>query len=330
MKFKILSLLLALTLNGCGIFNESSESPPTLNRTDYALGTYITVKTPDIPVTAASALDKAFARLFGIEMIASAKNPESELFYVNENAYGRDIIVSDELYSLLHTGRFYAQLTDGAFDIALGSIVELWGIGTENARVPEAYEITEALGNSGFEQLVLSEGERTVRFLREGLRIDLGAIAKGYAANEMKRVLVESGVTDAILDLGGDIVVIGSDRRIGIADPRNSAEICAIVTISDKAVMTSGDYERFFDENGVHYHHIFDGTTGFSADSGIISATVIFECAMISDVLSTAFFVMGVERAVEFAATMPEIGYILIDNEMNFYYSENIEIEIIN
>jgi thiamine biosynthesis lipoprotein len=179
--------------------------------------------------------------------------------------------------------------------------------------------------NSGFEHLVLNEDTYSVRFLREGLRIDLGAIAKGYAADEMKRVLLENNVTSAVLDLGGDIVTIGSNNdknwKIGIADPRNPGESCAVVQVSDKAVMTSGDYERFFEHEGVHYHHIFDRRTGSPAESGIISATVIHECALIADVLSTALFVTG---EIYLGA-----DYIYISSGMNFYCSEGLNLEII-
>ncbi|MCL2639049.1 MAG: FAD:protein FMN transferase [Oscillospiraceae bacterium] len=327
MKVKILFLSLVFLLSGC---NKSSPPEP-VSRTDFALGTFVSARVHG--ENAESALDEVFARLFEIEQLASAKNPDSELFYVNQNAYEREVTVSEELFYLLETGLFYSSLTDGAFDITLGSIVELWGIGTENVAVPDAEELAEALENSGFRYLVLNENELSVRFWKEGLRIDLGALAKGYAADEMKRILLENGVTNAILDLGGDIITIsdndGKGWRIGIADPRNLGEICAIVRVSDKAVVTSGDYERFFVQDGVDYHHIFDSATGFPADSGIISVTVIAESAMLADALSTAFFVMGVERAIEFARTMPEIGYILIDRDMNIYNSENIEIEII-
>jgi thiamine biosynthesis lipoprotein len=320
MRVKYFLLIACLLL-----FGSCADSPqaPT-ERTDFALGTFVSVRIyGDFDE---SALDSAFLRLHEVEAVASAKNPTSELFYVNQNAYEREIIVSEELFFLLETGLYYSALTDGAFDITLGAIVELWGIGTDFARVPEADEIAEAVENSGFEHLVLNESERTVRFLREGLRIDLGAFAKGYAADEMRCVLLENGVTSAILDLGGDIIIIGDNagknRRIGIADPQNPAAIRAILQASDMAVMTSGDYERFFEHENTRYHHIFDRRTGFPADSGIISATVIANCPMRADALSTALFVTG--------EPLPDADYILIDNNGNINYTGSLEIEIIN
>jgi thiamine biosynthesis lipoprotein len=322
MKVKILVLILALTFSGCGW---TASSAP-VERTEFALGTYVSACiTGTSGGNAEAALDAAFARLYEIELIASAKNPDSELFYINRSAYGRDIVASEELFFLLEIGLFYSAFTGGAFDIALGSIVELWGIGTENASVPHEDEIAQAVMNSGFENIILNDEARTVRFLREGLRIDLGAIAKGYAADEMVRVLRENGVTNVVLDLGGDIITIGDNDGkgwlIGIAHPRIPNEISAIVTVSNTAVVTSGGYERFFEHDGAHYHHIFDRNTGYPADSGIISATVITDSAMLADVLSTAHFVTG--------APLFEMNYIAIDAEMNIVYSENIEIEII-
>ncbi|MCL2108929.1 MAG: FAD:protein FMN transferase, partial [Oscillospiraceae bacterium] len=213
----------------------------------------------------------------------------------------------------------------------------LWGIGGENPRVPQADELAEAVENSGFEWLLLDENALTVRFLKP-LKLDLGAIAKGYAADEMKRVLLENGVTNAILDLGGDIITIGSNKnrgwRVGLSDPfdPDPAKTCAIVTIADQTIVTSGNYERYFIHENTHYHHIFNRTTGFPAESGLVSATVIADNSATADILSTAFFVMGTEKAAKFAekfsSEFAEIAYIFIDSDMNFTYSEGLELEL--
>jgi thiamine biosynthesis lipoprotein len=327
MKVKYLVLALAVILCGCGENNAASP----VQRTEFALGTYVSVRIAGMGSGEAEpALDAAFERLHEIELIASAKNTDSELFYVNENAYGRDVAVSEELFFLLETGLYYSALNGGAFDITLGAIVELWGIGADaEPSVPADADIRTAVENSGFEHLILNPEARTVRFLREHLRLDLGAFAKGYAADEMARVLRENGVTDAVLDLGGDIITIGDNEgkgwRIGIADPRNPAQIRAIVTVSDTAVVTSGDYERYFMHENTRCHHIFDRNTGYPADSGVVSTTVITDSAMLADVFSTALFVEGVTEIPHFV-----MNYIFIDSDMNLYYSESIEIEIIN
>ncbi|MDR2533034.1 MAG: FAD:protein FMN transferase [Oscillospiraceae bacterium] len=334
MKVKILILAVAtllFVLSGC---DASDSSPASFTRTEFALGTFVTVRIDGTSGKDANqALDGTFARLSEIELTASTKNHGSELSYVNQNAYERGITVSEELFFLLESGLFYSALTDGAFDITLGSVVELWGIGTDNARVPAPDELAEALENSGFENLLLSAENRTVRFLKEGLKIDLGALAKGYAADEMKRVLLENGVTSAVLNLGGDIITIGDkngeDWLIGLADPLAPGESCAILRVSGLAVVTSGNYERYFMHEGARYHHVFDSQTGFPAESGVVSSTIITDSAMIADALSTAFFVMGIERAVEFAVSIPDTDYVLIDGGMNFMCSENINLEII-
>jgi len=321
MKVKFFILILVLTLSGC------DYSQASVKRTEFALGTYITVRIDGMSTRQAEyALKLAFNRLYEIEALASAKNPNSALAVVNENAFETYVHVSEELFFLLKTGLYYSELTDGAFDITLGTIVELWGINTENARVPTQEELAEALENSGFEHLVLNEDVNSVRFLKEGLKIDLGALAKGYAADEMKRVLVENGVENAVLDLGGDIITIGDKNGagwlVGLEHPRNFGEICAKLRVSGLAIVTSGDYQRNFTHDGKLYHHIFDSRTGFPADSGIVSATVIAESAMIADALSTALFVTG--------EALPDIDFILIDSDMNFVYSENLNFELVN
>jgi len=324
MKIQSFLTIFALLL----LFSSCGEvSPPSVTRTEFALGTIITVRVDGLSESEAdAAIDAAFERLGEIEAVASAKDPHSELSYINANAYESDVLLSAELFYLLKEGLYYSELTGGAFDITLGAIVELWGIGSENARVPDADEIAWAVESSGFEHLVLNEDERTVRFLKEGLWLDLGALAKGYAGDEMKRILRENGVKNAIIDLGGDIITIGDNGGkgwvIGLTDPLNTGEICAKLRIYDLTIVTSGNYERYFTHEGKRYHHIFDRRTGYPADSEVISATTVGVSAMMADALSTALFVKG--------EPIPGDVYILIDKDMNFTYSEDLNLEIIS
>ena len=294
------------------------------------LGTFVTVRIDGMSEKSADrALDAAFKRLNEIEQIASAKKADSELSYVNNNAYEQSVTVSEELFFLLENGLYYSRLTNGGFDITLGSIVELWGIGTNNARVPDLSEIAEAVENSGFEFLLLDKAELSVRFLKPGLKIDLGAIAKGYAADEMKRVLIEHNVKNALLNLGGDIITIGDNNGkgwlIGLSDPFNpdTGKYCARLRIFNQTIVTSGNYERYFIHENTRYHHIFDRNTGFPAENRLVSATIISDVSMSADALSTALFVNPA-----LISEFPEIKYILIDSDMNFTYSEGLELEI--
>jgi thiamine biosynthesis lipoprotein len=309
MSIKHISAIFGIFFIFTFLMSCAEAEPVSVRRTEFALGTIISVRIDGMDeAEAASALDKAFARLFEIEAVACPKKPGSELYSVNKNNNGGEIIISSELSYLLEAGYLFTEMTDSAFSIKLGALINLWAIGTENARVPNADEIQKALADDS--------------------QIDLGAIAKGYIGDEMRRVLIENNVTNAVIDLGGDVIAIGS-KLIGLNNPKNPGQVCASVRVYNQSVMTSGDYERYFIYEGRRYHHIFDQTTGYPAENGVISATVISGSAMLADVLSTAFFVMGVERAIEFAAEMPEISYILIDTDMNFYYSESLEIEII-
>lgn len=326
MKILLIFLLVfVIFLSGCGGNN-------TVTRTEFALGTFVSVRIDGMSEKAANAaLDAAFERLYEIEQIACAKNPNSNLSYLNQVGFpGRDVGIYRELFYLLKSGLYYSELTNGAFDITLGAIIELWGIGTENARVPTDEEIARAVENSGFENLELVKSKRAAHFLNHRLRIDLGAIAKGYAADEMKRVLLEHGVENALLNLGGDIITIGDNGGrgwlIGLADPLSDDpnKYCATLRIFDQTIVTSGNYERYFMHEDKRYHHIFDRNTGFPAESGVVSATVIADSSMLADAISTALFVNPA-----LIDKFPDISYILIDSDMNFTYSEGLELEIV-
>ncbi|MCL2020452.1 MAG: FAD:protein FMN transferase [Oscillospiraceae bacterium] len=323
-KFLFYAAVFALLLlSGCGGTQVYAE------RTVFALGTDVSVRVYDMREKEANlVIEKALARLYEIEATASAKMSESELYYVNQNAYEGDVFISDELFFLLKEGLFYSELTGGAFDIALGGVIELWEAGIERGQgIPSDDEIAAALENSGFEYLVLNENEQTVRFLKSGLKINLGAFAKGYAADEMKRVLLQNGTKNAVLNLGGDIITIGDKDGggwlIGLADPLEAGEICAKLRIFDQAVVTSGNYERYFIYENKRYHHIIDRKTGYPSESGAISATIITESAMTADALSTALFVGG----GDLIEILSDVGYILIEEDMRFTFSEDINIE---
>lgn len=267
-------------------------------------------------------LERTDAEIARIESLFSANISDSDVCRAGD-ACGEWVEVSPETYMLVKRALEIAEETNGAFDPAIGRLTGLWKIGTEEARVPGAEEIRAALPRCGYRNISLKE-EDGARFMKlsNGARIDLGAIAKGRAADILAKKLCEDGVKSALIDLGGNLALVGAKPdgkawRLGIQDPRKArGEYFGVVEMSDGSVVTSGPYERFFEKEGVRYHHIFDPETGYPAKSEFSSVTVADRDSTKADALCTAFFVMGRARAKKYLEKHKEIAAIfLLDGE---------------
>jgi thiamine biosynthesis lipoprotein len=221
----------------------------------------------------------------------------------------------------------YAKISGGAFDPSIGPIVKLWNIGMEGERVPENWEITAALPLVDWTAVRTDEKASTVYLERPGMRLDLGAIAKGYAADEISRILVERNVRAAIVDLGGNILAYGKKKdgspwRIGVQNPFSErGEYLGIVTIPGGTVVTSGIYERFFIQDGKRYHHILDTTTGRPVESDLVSVSVLAPSSIDADGLSTTLFALGREKGFALLKTLPGVEAIFVDAGKRLYFS---------
>jgi thiamine biosynthesis lipoprotein len=261
-----------------------------------------------------------FNRLFAIEAVVSANETSgtSDLVRVNQNAGIQPVAVSGELITVLQRALLFADLTDGAFNPAVGPLVKLWDIGTENARRPDDREIAIARSLINHRDVEIDEANQTVFLQHKGMSLDLGGIAKGYAADELVAMLKEAGIRRAVIDLGGNIYAHGSKTakqkwRIGIQNPLSPrGEYLAVEEAANKTLVTSGVYERFFEENGVRYHHILDPQTGYPADSGLLSVTVIAESSLDADALSTSLFVLGWERGTSLLSRFPDVEAVFV------------------
>ncbi len=316
---------IALSILFIFIILQITFSPAKHVKTEYCLDTLITLTA--YGRGADKALDAAAERIREIDEKMSAYNSKSEIYKLNNAPSGAAVKVSEETYKLLSRALEFSRITDGIFDITLKPLTDLWGIGTENAKVPTDDKIDEALLKTGWESVELSGDDYSVTLKKEGMALDLGAIAKGYAADEAARVLKEAGIKNACLDLGGNIYVMGkmplglfdmikfgSRTRafmIGIQapdEPRGSAE--KVVSVENGCVVTSGDYERYFEVGGVRYHHIFDPRTGRPAESKVRSATVLAQDATAADALSTVFFILGDSAEGKWAEYYDEVIFI--------------------
>ena len=328
----VLVILVACT----AFFSNRNQQMREANVSDVALGTLVNVRLyGQIPQGALnSAANAALGRARELEDIFSVYSEDSEITYVNQNAAAGPVHVSDDFYAVLERSLHFAQLTDGAFDPTLGRLIQLWGIGTENARVPSESEISPFVGKKNYEHVILDEEEHTVYFENSDFSLDLGGIVKGYAADEIKKLLMEEyDIASGLINLGGNIMTIGSRPdgqpwTLGIADPQNpqdSSQTVASMAVTDKTFVTSGDYQRYFeDENGNRYHHILDGSTGYPADTHLSSVTIIGNTSMDADALSTACFVLGEEKGMALLESLDGFDGVFIGSDGHLSATEGV------
>jgi len=295
--------------------------------TDGIMGTRITVELwSDDEPKAQRAIDAVLDEMRHIDESMSTYKPTSEVSQVNAHAADGPMHISKELFDLLTTAREYSVLTDGAFDITYASVGYLYDF-RKRVRPTEA-AIDAALPAINYEHVVLDPVNQTVRFSQKGVRIDLGGIAKGYAVDQGIDVLKSFGITRAYVSAGGDSRIIG-DRFghpwiVGVRDPRKGpGEALLRIPLVDAAISTSGDYERFFDEGGVRYHHIIDPHTGHSA-SKVRSATVIAPTATRTDGLSKTAFVLGPDKAMEIYNRIEDVDAVIVKLDGTVVYSKGM------
>jgi thiamine biosynthesis lipoprotein len=273
-----------------------------------------------------AAVQAVLAEMRRVDEAMSTYKPSSELSRLNARGAQQPVVVSQELFDLLATSIEYSKITDGAFDITYASVGYLYDY-RKGVR-PNEKQIETALAGINYRHLILDAAARSVKYAREGVRIDLGGIGKGHAVDRGITVLRSLGVEHALVTAGGDSRIIG-DRFgnpwvVGIRHPDRKDEVIARIPLEDAAISTSGDYERYFDENGVRYHHIIDPHTGRSA-SKVRSTTIIGPTATRTDGLSKTAFVLGPERAIEIYNRLEDIDAILVTPKGEVLYTKGLE-----
>lgn len=312
--------LLALSLFGffIGRNNKDNSSLKTIKRQQLLLGTVVEIHIrSNDEQKADEAINQAFTEIRRIENLFSAQDNQSPIWKINN---GKDSIfrVQPEVYNLLILCDSITKSTDGCFDVTIGNLLNIWGFHTENPHLPTALAIDSGLKVSGWNNVNLL-GNCTI-LKKNSIRFDFGAIAKGYAVDKAIAVLETLGIKEALVNAGGEIKVIGKDWKVGIQDPKNKSEIIEIISLDNNSVATSGDYEQFFEVNGIRYHHILDPKTGYPA-KGLQSVTIVNNSNTFADALATAVFVLGKERGMKLIETLNDVEGMLIDSEGNIYYS---------
>jgi len=282
------------------------------------------------------AVAEAFAEMRRIAELAdgfpqpgTAAYGSSDVCRINAQAGKQPVMVDNDIMAMLELAKKYHHISLGAFDVTIGPLMELWGFGGEAPHVPDAHSIQAALARVGSDKLVLNGHERTAFLTKAGMKLDLGAMAKGYAAEKAIWILEKNGIEKALIDAGGNVRTLGRNVheapwKIGVKDPRKSAAVTAVLQLENASAVTSGDYYRYFEAGGKRYNHILDPRSGYPAVR-TMSATVVTKDAGLADILSTVFFVLPPEKALETAGKMSGVEVFLVTADGRILHSSSLK-----
>lgn len=302
--------LILTCLSGCA--GDTKEK--TVTRTDFKLDTVVTITLYDW--TDESTLDLAMDEITRLQNLLSVEKSGSDLDRLAQAAGKEWVAISPETEEVLDMAKEYDTLTDGYFDVTVGPLIDLWDIHDGTGHYPTQEELADTLPLISSDDLQVQDGKAYLA--RAGMKANLGAIAKGYIADRVKDLLVQQGVKHAILDLGRNILLIGaktdgSDFRVGIQNPfQEDGEVYGVLTANDESVVTSGVYERYFEYNGVRYHHILDPFTGFPAETGVTSVTILSKDSVDGDALSTSCLLLGADKGMQLVESLPDVEALFI------------------
>ncbi len=276
-------------------------------------------------------IDMAVMEIQRIEQLISSWDPNSQTSAINKNAGIQPVKVDVELFKLIERAKLISILSDGAFDISYASMDRIWKFDGSMVSMPSVDVVKASIQKVGYEKIQLDSENQTVFLSQQGMKIGFGGIGKGYAADKAKELLKRIGVKAGIINASGDMSTWGTGEdgavwKIAITNPKDKDKAFGMLSITDKAVVTSGDYEKFVSFNGTRYSHIINPKTGYPCQ-GIISVTVLAPKAEMADALATSIFVMGIEVGLDRINQIPQVECIIIDAQGNVHQSNNIEIQ---
>jgi len=302
-KRSYILLIVALAASMLSAPSCSRAPEKIIEDSKFFMGTVVQIKVSIDPAKidearAKEAINKAFNEINRIEDVYSVYKDTSEISRINRLRKNERLQISDGVLNLIQKTLDYSKRTDGAFDITVKPLVDLWARARQANKPPDEYDIKRALDHVGYKNIVLDKVIRTIHFKKEGMGIDLGGAAKGYAVDRAVRILEESGIDNALINSGGDMYCLGKRTsrelwNVGIQHPRDRNRLFLEIRLKDKAIDTSGDYERYFVVDGKRYSHIIDPRTGYPIGDNIVSASVIASDSTVSDILATALCVLG-------------------------------------
>lgn len=310
------------------IIQLKGNSEPT-TKNEFVLGTIVTITLYE------EETEKIFARiserLKDIENKMSLKIEGSEVNLINKAAGKSYVEVSQDVYKVVETGIAYSKNSNGRFDISIGPLVQLWDIGGVNQNRPTDEDIQIKKAFINYEDIYINKEEKSIMLAKEGMILDLGGIGKGYAADEIVIILKEEGVQRAILNLGGNVLVLGtkpdgSDFKVGIQDPLSDrGAYMGVLSLKDKTVVSSGVYERYFELDGKRYHHILDPATGYPVDNDLLAVTIVTDKSMDADALSTSLFALGKDAGMAYIDSLDNVEALIVTRDKEVIVSNGLK-----
>jgi thiamine biosynthesis lipoprotein len=325
----IIIVVLIIVIATYAVNTDKKESEETAVREFYSLGTIIRLRVDG--KNGEEAIQEAMDRLNIIENKMSVFKEFSEVSMINRNAGVSSQGVSTDTYFVIKKSVEYSILSEGTFDPTIRPIVSLWSIGSDNPRIPSKSEIESNLKLVNYEDILFDEKSHSIGLKHANQAIDVGGIAKGYAADEVKKVFEGYKIKSALIDLGGNIYALGTKTNkalwnVRIQNPFDTREEhIGVIGVENKSIVTSGNYERYSTREGKIYHHIIDPKTGYPSESEVISSTIISDYSIDGDGLSTGVYIMGLEKSIELIESLKEIDAIFITKNKEVYVTSGIK-----
>lgn len=311
------------------IFITGKHEKVEATKNSYVLGTLISLRA--FGNKAEKAVNEAIEKLNDIDDKMSVFKEESDISKINSKAGVTPQAVSKDTYFVVKNAVEYSQILEGTFDPTIRPLVKLWNIGNDKETIPKKAKIEEALKLVNYNDVILDESNCTIMLKNKYQALDIGGIAKGFAADEVRDIFHKQKVKSALIDLGGNIFALGSKDdgtpwRVGIQNPFESrGDFVGILSVKDKSIVTSGNYERYFMKDGQRFHHIIDPKTGYPSQSKIISATIISDNSIDGDGLSTGVYILGINKALKIIEAIEGIDAIFITEDKKVYTTSGID-----
>ncbi|MBN1873618.1 MAG: FAD:protein FMN transferase [Anaerolineae bacterium] len=305
------------------------ENKLVAQTTHHAMGTIMTHKA--FGPHAEDCLEAVCRKVTWIETLLSRFLPDSDISRLNRSAGIKSEKINPETYDVLSEAVEFSRCFPGCFDVTIAPLVALWHTGKESLTQPAASSIQQILPLVNYRNLILDPWEMTARLRSMGQSIDLGGIGKGFTGDRIREVFKQFGIASAYSNLGGNVVTVGTKPdgtpwHIGIQHPRREQRLLGAVSVVDQTVVTSGDYQRYYtDSQGKRYHHILNPRTGYPAESGLISVSIVSDGSLAADALSTIVFVAGIEKGVEFLKGFPQTDAILVNTDLQVYITPGLK-----
>ena len=316
-----------LAMGNIGCAKEDINQP--ISQTEIFMGTPISITLYDGGNQ--KILDKVFEKIVEIEDLVSINKENTEITKLNESAGVEKVKLSNLSYDILNKGIEYSKLSNGSYDITIGPLVKLWSIGLEGAKVPSKDEINETIGYIDYNNVKINDSTKEAFLTKEGMEVDLGSIAKGYAADQIVKYLKSKDVESAIINLGGNVFILGEKEKntpfkVGIQDPTSKdGSSIGNIAVSNKSVVTSGIYERYLEKDGIIYHHMIDPSTGYPFENNLSSVTIISSSSIVGDGLSTTTFGLGLQKGMKLIESLDNTDAIFITKDKKVYTTSNLK-----